>query len=232
MFHEAMNLLTFLDQHSGSIIAVATVASVFIAGLYTFYTTRLWKVSAQQARSMKAQVEVAQHQLELVKEQMAITGRTFEAVNRPRLLVKAKLSHDGPIIGSSDPRDALTIGVRNYGQSPGTVMACTCSVPEGESSVWIGLDLPVVVPPGDVSFLGRVILPPVPSATEILDAEDLAKDMRWVHVRVTYRGVTGTDYKEQAQVSVLPDAHDKSKWGLFGVTPTGPEFWEVHRLSD
>ena len=55
----AKGLLKSLNENSGAISAVAAAVSVIIAALYTFYTTRLWRVSIQHtAASMKLLIDM------------------------------------------------------------------------------------------------------------------------------------------------------------------------------
>ena len=223
------SLLTFLNGNSGAIAAVATTAGVIIAALYTFYTTRLWRVSVQQARSAELQAESAQRQLRLMEQQMAAAERTFETVHRPHLLIEAQVDLDVLDLGTKGKGSLLTTFAKNYGTTAATVISSECSVPKGEGSVWVQRFLPIVIPPGETERLGRALLPSTPDIEVILSAEGIEKVMRWFHVHIRYKGLSESEYRMRVQISLMPDMKDKTRWKILSVTPTGPEFWEIHR---
>lgn len=192
-------LLKFLNGNSGAIAAVATTVGVIIAALYTFYTTRLWKVSVQQARSAELQAESAQRQLRLMEQQMAASERTFEAVHRPHLLINAQVV-DGPDLGTERTVRLLTILAKNYGATAATVISAKCNVPKGEGAVWLPLLLPIVIPPGETEGLGRAVLPSTPDDEVILSFEGIEKLMRWFHVYILYKGLSESEYQTRAQI--------------------------------
>ena len=226
------SLRTFLNDNSGAIAAVAATASVIVAGLYTFYTTRLWKVNVQQARNAEVQAETAQRQLRLLEQQMAATERTFEAVHRPHLRVEAYVDSVGPDGGPEGKTSLLTIQAKNYGTTAATVMSTNCSVPGVKGPVWGHRFLPIVITPGETENIGRVVLPPTPDVVSVLGEEGIErgieKIMRWFHVYIQYRGLSKIDYSTKEQISLMPDMKDKSTWLISGITPTGQEFWEIH----
>jgi len=43
-------ILTWLDQHNGAVVAVATVVNVLVAIVYAFFTWGLWRQARHQAR--------------------------------------------------------------------------------------------------------------------------------------------------------------------------------------
>jgi hypothetical protein len=144
------SLVTFLNGNSGAIAALATTAGVIIAALYTFYTTRLWRVSIQQARSAELQAETAQRQLRLMEQQMAAAERTFETVHRPHLLIEPQLDSDGTPDLLPDLRKGktMTIFARNFGATAATVISAECRVTGERGQVWGQRLLPIVIPPG------------------------------------------------------------------------------------
>jgi hypothetical protein len=224
----AESLLTFLNDNSGAISAVAATVGVIIAGVYTFYTTRLWKVNVQLARNAEVQAETAEHHLRLLEQQMALAERTFEAVHRPHLQVEAQVLNDGPVRLPEGKVSRLEILAKNYGTAAATVMSAECSVP-GERPVWGHRFLPIVIPPGVTERIGSAILPPTPDVGLVLSEEGIEKLMRWFHIEIRYRGLSEIDYSTKDQISLMPDMDDRTRWTVHGVTPTGPEFWEIHR---
>lgn len=58
------------------------------------------------------------------------------------------------------------------------------------------------------------------------------KIMHWFHVYIRYRGLSESEYLTNAQICLMPDMKDKTRWELLKVTPTGPEFWEIHRSEN
>jgi hypothetical protein len=222
------SILTFLNGNSGAIAAVATTAGVIIAALYTFYTTKLWKVSAQQARSAELQADSAQRQLRLMERQMAVAEKAFEAVHRPQLLIEARVDLDALDLKSKGITGLLRILAKNYGATAATVVLAECSVPKGEGVVWGHRLLPIVIPPGETEYIGGVTLSSPPSWEPVLSTDALEKVMRWFHVHIRYRGLSDSEYWTKGQISLLPDMKDPTVWRLQGVTPTGAEFWEIH----
>lgn len=233
LLNSLRSFLTFLNNNSAAIVAVATTAGVIIAGLYTFYTTRLWKVAAQQARNAEVQAETAQRQLRLLEQQIAVAETTFEAVHRPHLRVEAFIDADVVDCGPAEKISVLAIRAKNYGASAATVMSVQCSVPRGERAVWVSRFLPIMVPPGDTERIGGVTLPQTPDVDSILGGdvteEWVEKVTRWFHVDIRYRGLSDLDYSSTAQISLMVDMKNKARWIVSGITPTGPEFWEIHR---
>lgn len=224
-------LLHFLNEYSGTIVAVATMLSVLVAALYTFYTTRLWKVSAEQALSMEAQVAVTQRHLELLEQQMVFTEKTFEALHRPRLMITTQFGSDFRVRKDNDAVPALMIAVKNYGVTSATILSTECKMTEGEGSVWLPRMPPLIVPTGEAIAIGHLVLPITPKGYFTFTEESLRKTIRFIHVYVKYKGLGEIYYVAQAQISLLPDFNDSSKWCLMGITPTGPEFREAHNLS-
>jgi hypothetical protein len=223
------SILRFLNGNSGAIAAVATTAGVIIAAVYTFYTTKLWKVTAQQARSAELQADSAQRQLRLMEHQMAVAEKAFETVHRPHLLIEARVDLGEPDLKSAGISGLLTILAKNYGATAATVMLTECSVPKEKGVVWSDRLLPVVIPPGETEVVGRAALPSPPSWEPVLSTDALEKVMRWFHVNIRYRGLSDSDYWTKGQISLMPDMKDPLRWRLLSVTPTGPEFWEIHQ---
>lgn len=210
-------------------MAVAATASAIIAILYTFYTNRLWKVNVQQARNAEVQAETAQRQLRLLEQQMAVAERTFEAVQRPHLQVDAQVLHDLPVRLPEGRASRLEILAKNYGATAATDMSAKCSVPRGEGAAWGHRFLPIVIAPGETERIGSAVLPPTPDYDLFLsDGEGIETIMRWHHIYIQYRGLSEIDYSTTAQISLMPDMNDRTRWTVHGVTPTGPEFWEIH----
>lgn len=228
------SILTFLNGNSGAIAAVATTAGVIIAALYTFYTTRLWRVSVQQARSAALQAESAQRQLRLMEQQMAVAERTFETVHRPQLLIEAQVDSDGPPDLLPDllkgKTRTMTIFARNFGATAATVISAECRVTGERGQVWAKRLLPIVIPPGETEGMGRAILPSIPDVDLFPNStEEMMNMLRWFHVYIRYRGLSESEYLTQAQICLMPDLKDKTRWEILKVTSTGPEFWEIHK---
>jgi hypothetical protein len=224
------SLLSILNGNSGAIAAVATTASVVIAAVYTFYTTRLWKVSLLQAHSAELQAETARRQFQLMERQMAAAEKISETVHRPHLLIEANIEFDAGDPGPKGTAGRLAVLGKNYGTTAATVMSVKCNVSksEGTGGAWGARLLPIVIPPGDTAVIGRALLQPPPDVEIILTTEGIAKLMLWFHIYIRYRGASETEYCTQVQICLVREAKDRTRWLVLSVTPSGPEFWEIH----
>jgi hypothetical protein len=87
-----------------------------------------------------------------------------------------------------------------------------------------------VIAPGETERVGSALLPPTPDHDLFLSNEEgIEKIMRWFHLYIRYRGLSEIDYSTTEQISLMPDMKDRTRWTVHGVTPTGPDFWEIHR---
>jgi hypothetical protein len=50
-------ILAWLDQHNGAVVAIATVLNVLVAIVYAFFTWRLWRQARHQATQTRAMFE-------------------------------------------------------------------------------------------------------------------------------------------------------------------------------
>jgi len=78
-------IIPYLNANAGAIGVVVTVLGVILAAIYTFYTTRLWRVSLKQALTAQSQAQATQRELQLLEQQVALATKAFETLNRPHL---------------------------------------------------------------------------------------------------------------------------------------------------
>jgi len=218
------DLLAALNANAGAISAVATVLGVAVAAIYTFYTTRLWKVTVEQSRTALMQAEIAQEQLHLMEQQLIFAKRDFDLIKRPHLKIEVlveryRLSSDA----ETAARSMLAVLGQNYGSVAAVVNSAEARVPEGKGMVWGHRPLPIVVPPGSTEVIGRAVLPPVPAESDVADFDNYVREqMLFVYSCITYEGGS-VEYTTSHQIWLMPDVKDRTGWAVYGVTPSGSE---------
>ena len=226
------DVLVELNANAGAISGVATFLGVIVAAVYTFYTTRLWKVSVEQSRIAAKQAETAQLQANLLEQQFALAKREFELLQRPHLKIEAvmeryRLTGDE----QGDDRSFLAVLGENYGAVAAVVTSAECSVPDDKGAVWGHRSLPILIPPGATEVIGRAVLPSVPSESDIADFDNYVKEqMLFFHVYIAYEGV-GVEYSTARQIWLMPDVRNRNAWAVYGVTPSGTELEKLRSVS-
>lgn len=103
-------VLNWLNQNSGSVVAVASMLGVLVAAIYAFFTWRLWQATTRQANITHALWSATERQAN-------ITQSTFDATNRPYVSVTPKW---GNSIVDID-RLCFECVFENYGTLPAVV---------------------------------------------------------------------------------------------------------------
>ncbi|MBI4269034.1 MAG: hypothetical protein HY615_01760 [Candidatus Rokubacteria bacterium] len=127
------DLLAWLDKHNGAVVAVATAVNVLVAAFYAFVTWRLWRVAADQAAvsrraletsqamavSARAQVDASTTAARAAEEQARVTQQTFEASNRPYLVITSQEPERRNHPNSSRMAVVARFALENRGSVPG-----------------------------------------------------------------------------------------------------------------
>lgn len=110
----ALRVFYFLDEHNGTISAIASVAVAGFTAVLWWSTDKLWTEARAQQELTRESVKASVASAEAAAKAADISERSLKSLETPYI-------YPSPVFKPDDPNETILVTLKNYGRSPATV---------------------------------------------------------------------------------------------------------------